>query len=95
MGFGAVELSTDEMFGDERSNEALTTMVRVPGKYRRRVPFKKPLSLFQVIRQGKNKEDQADRFGKIQDEAEEAKNPSFQLRGWISDDDIRFSYHEE
>jgi hypothetical protein len=59
------------------------------------VPFKKPLSLFQVIRQGKSKEDQANRFGRKQDEAEEAKNPSFQLWGWISDDDIRFSYHEE
>jgi len=95
MGFGAVELSTDEMFGDGRSYEALATMVRVSGKYRRRVPFKKPLSLFQVICQGKNKEDQADRFGRIQGEAEKAKNPSFQLRGWISEDDIRFSYHEE
>jgi hypothetical protein len=81
MGFGAVELSTDEMFVDGRSNEVLATMVRVLGKYRRRVPFKKPLSLFQVIRQGKNKEDQADRFGRIQDEAEKAKNPSFQLQG--------------
>jgi hypothetical protein len=62
------------MFGGKRSNEVLAAMVRVPGKYRRRVPFKKPLSLFQVIRQGKNKEDQAGCLGKYRTKQKKRKH---------------------
>jgi hypothetical protein len=59
------------------------------------VQFKKPLNLFQVIRQGKNEEDHGDQLGKKTGRSRGSKNPSFQLRGWISEDDIRFSHFQE